>query len=236
MFCSRIGAGSESSRSLLRKRGLTAAIRRRHPLRKQPRPVSVPASSERPKAGRQDCPFFEPGSQDFWLRRLRGCPLVRHSHRTTTRGAVAGGRMGDKPNVSDDAHAWVPAAVSRFERPLTLYAARLLGDADRARRRRAGHVPETLPPRSRIRRFSAGRVAFHRLPEPGLGCAEEGGSHDPAKRRSRCYVREFRAKPRRRRRVPATRRSACSTARRTTAQSARGHPIEVSKRLLVSRD
>src|SRR5690242_6119246 len=29
--------------------------------------------------------------------------------------------------------AWVRSAVSQFERPLTLYAARLLGDAERAR-------------------------------------------------------------------------------------------------------
>src|SRR5882757_8436137 len=33
---------------------------------------------------------------------------------------------------SDD-HEWIRSAVSRFEGPLTLYAARLLGDADRAR-------------------------------------------------------------------------------------------------------
>jgi RNA polymerase sigma-70 factor (ECF subfamily) len=36
-----------------------------------------------------------------------------------------------KPNSPDA--AWVRAAVDRFERPLTLYAARLLGDADAAR-------------------------------------------------------------------------------------------------------
>jgi RNA polymerase sigma factor (sigma-70 family) len=33
---------------------------------------------------------------------------------------------------SDD-HAWIRAAVDRFQGPLTLYAARLLSDADRAR-------------------------------------------------------------------------------------------------------
>lgn len=36
-----------------------------------------------------------------------------------------------KPDSPDG--AWVRAAVERFERPLTLYAARLLGDADAAR-------------------------------------------------------------------------------------------------------
>ena len=33
----------------------------------------------------------------------------------------------------NDERAWVRAAVGRYESPLTLYAARLLGDADRAR-------------------------------------------------------------------------------------------------------
>src|SRR3954454_19499611 len=33
----------------------------------------------------------------------------------------------------DDDRQWVRAAVGRYEGPLTLYAARLLGDADRAR-------------------------------------------------------------------------------------------------------
>ena len=38
-----------------------------------------------------------------------------------------------QPKPSADANGWVRDAVSRFEGPLTLYAARLLGDADRAR-------------------------------------------------------------------------------------------------------
>lgn len=36
-------------------------------------------------------------------------------------------------NPSPPDGAWIRAAVDRFERPLTLYAARLLGDADAAR-------------------------------------------------------------------------------------------------------
>lgn len=39
--------------------------------------------------------------------------------------------MPGQPN--DDDGPWVRAAVDRYEGPLTLYAARLLGDADRAR-------------------------------------------------------------------------------------------------------
>jgi RNA polymerase sigma-70 factor (ECF subfamily) len=39
--------------------------------------------------------------------------------------------MAGQPTSADS--AWVRSAVSRFEGPLTLYAARLLGDADRAR-------------------------------------------------------------------------------------------------------
>ncbi len=38
-----------------------------------------------------------------------------------------------KGDANSEAREWVRAAVSRFEGPLTLYAARLLGDADRAR-------------------------------------------------------------------------------------------------------
>src|SRR5437660_12220638 len=47
----------------------------------------------------------------------------------------AGGRMKAAPisDPSADAHAWIRSAVARFEGPLTLYAARLLGDSDRAR-------------------------------------------------------------------------------------------------------
>ncbi len=36
-------------------------------------------------------------------------------------------------DAKPDDHAWIRSAVSRFEAPLTLYAARLLADADRAR-------------------------------------------------------------------------------------------------------
>jgi RNA polymerase sigma-70 factor (ECF subfamily) len=39
--------------------------------------------------------------------------------------------MAGQPARGDN--AWIRAAVDRFERPLTRYAARLLGDADRAR-------------------------------------------------------------------------------------------------------
>ena len=39
--------------------------------------------------------------------------------------------MPGKPNLDDG--AWVRGAVARFESPLTLYAARLLGDAEAAR-------------------------------------------------------------------------------------------------------
>jgi len=41
--------------------------------------------------------------------------------------------MKGEPLVRNDANDWVRAAVARFEGQLTLYAARLLGDADRAR-------------------------------------------------------------------------------------------------------
>ena len=39
--------------------------------------------------------------------------------------------MTGKPTSED--HQWIRAAVDRFERPLVLYATRLLGDAERAR-------------------------------------------------------------------------------------------------------
>src|SRR5690349_20119142 len=39
--------------------------------------------------------------------------------------------MPGQPN--DDAGSWVREAIARFEGPLTLYAARLLGDAEAAR-------------------------------------------------------------------------------------------------------
>ena len=39
--------------------------------------------------------------------------------------------MKDEPDA--DATAWIRSAVARYEGPLTLYAARRLGDADRAR-------------------------------------------------------------------------------------------------------
>jgi RNA polymerase sigma-70 factor (ECF subfamily) len=39
--------------------------------------------------------------------------------------------MANSPASADP--AWIDAAVGRFERPLTLYASRLIGDADRAR-------------------------------------------------------------------------------------------------------
>jgi len=41
--------------------------------------------------------------------------------------------MRGEPKSKADANGWVREAVSRYEGPLTLYAARLLGDADRAR-------------------------------------------------------------------------------------------------------
>jgi RNA polymerase sigma-70 factor (ECF subfamily) len=41
--------------------------------------------------------------------------------------------MNGKPSPVQDPHEWIRAAVTRFEGPLTLYATRLLGDADRAR-------------------------------------------------------------------------------------------------------
>src|SRR3954453_14514912 len=40
--------------------------------------------------------------------------------------------MPGQPKSADDG-SWVRAAVARFEAPLTLYAARLLGDSDAAR-------------------------------------------------------------------------------------------------------
>ncbi len=56
-----------------------------------------------------------------------------------------------KPNFLDS--AWIRAAVDRFERPLTLYASRLLGDADLARDvvqetylRLCAQEPETVQP------------------------------------------------------------------------------------------
>ena len=44
----------------------------------------------------------------------------------------AGRRDDGRPGPSTT-REWIRSAVSRFEGPLTLYAARLLGDADRAR-------------------------------------------------------------------------------------------------------
>ena len=41
--------------------------------------------------------------------------------------------MKAEPDSGPDANAWIRAAVAKFEGPLTLYASRLLGDADRAR-------------------------------------------------------------------------------------------------------
>ena len=54
--------------------------------------------------------------------------------------------MAGKPNPDDG--AWVRGAVVRFESPLTLYAARLLGDAESAhdvvRRPFSACVPRTV--------------------------------------------------------------------------------------------
>ena len=73
---------------------------------------------------------------------------------------------------------WVRRAVDRYEGPLTLYAARLLGDADAAR----DVVQETflrLCTQDRDGdRPAAGGVAVHRLPQPGARRPEEGEPHD----------------------------------------------------------
>ena len=67
----------------------------------------------------------------------------------------------------EDKHAWVRSAVARYEGPLTLYAARLLGDADRAR----DVVQDTFLKLCRQDdegeiRDAPGRMAVHRLPQP----------------------------------------------------------------------
>ena len=91
--------------------------------------------------------------------------------------------MTERDRTPDDA-AWLHSVVQQYENGLVRYAARLLGDVERAR----DVAQDTFlrlcrEPRAEgkggKRRPS---VAFSRLPEPSRGRAEEGESHEGTQR------------------------------------------------------
>lgn len=66
--------------------------------------------------------------------------------------------------------SWVREAVAHFERPLAIYATRLVGDAETARDVVQDTFMRLCSQDPCLGRGSSGRVALHGLPQPGSGC------------------------------------------------------------------